>query len=103
MSEKALAKVPQVTLLFWITKIIATTLGETGGDMVSMTFNLGYLASTFLFLAVFLAAFGAQMVAKRFNPWLYWLVILATSTAGTTMSDFMDRTLKLGYQTGTLV
>lgn len=103
MSDKALAKVPQVTLLYWITKIIATTLGETGGDMVSMTFNLGYLASTFLFLTVFFVAFGAQMVSRRFNPWLYWLVILATSTAGTTMSDFMDRTLKLGYQTGTLV
>lgn len=93
-------KVASVTLVFWLMKISATTLGETAGDLLSMTLSVGYLASTLLLLAVFVTALIAQLRSLRFNPWLYWTVILATSTAGTTLSDYMDRTLGLGYALG---
>jgi uncharacterized membrane-anchored protein len=103
-----LSKVPEVTLGFWIIKILATTLGETGGDAVTMgmlhadknAFNGGYLIGTAIFLAVFIAAVGAQIVAKKFNPWLFWFAIVASTTVGTTMADFADRSLGVGYAGG---
>ncbi|HTB81049.1 MAG TPA: hypothetical protein VK717_09195 [Opitutaceae bacterium] len=94
------SKIPQITLAFWIMKICATTLGETGGDLVSMTLNVGYALSSIILVALFLVALTAQLRSRKFRPVLYWTVILATSTAGTTMSDFMDRTLQLGYARG---
>jgi len=93
-------KVAAVTLVFWIMKIAATTLGETAGDLLSMTLNLGYALSTILLMSVFVISLTFQLTSSRFNPLLYWFVILATSTAGTTMSDYMDRTLGLGYALG---
>lgn len=93
-------KVAEVTLVFWIMKICATTLGETAGDMLSMTFNIGYGLSSIILIGFFIATLIAQLRVKKYIPILYWLVIIATSTAGTTMSDFMDRTLGLGYATG---
>ena len=96
-------KVAQVTALFWVMKICATTLGETAGDLFSMTLNVGYAVSSLALLSVFAVALLAQLRAQRFHPALYWAVILATSTAGTTMSDWMDRTLGLGYATGSLI
>ncbi len=96
----AVIKVAQVTLAFWIMKIAATTLGETGGDLISMTLGLGYGASSLLLLALFAITLGAQLKSTRFHPLLYWAVILSTSTAGTTLSDFMDRSLHFGYATG---
>jgi uncharacterized membrane-anchored protein len=93
-------KVAEVTLVFWIMKICATTLGETAGDMLSMTFNIGYGLSSIIVIGFFIATLIAQLSVKKYIPILYWLVIIATSTAGTTMSDFMDRTLGLGYATG---
>jgi uncharacterized membrane-anchored protein len=97
----ALSKVPEVTLLFWIIKIAATTLGETGGDAVSMSMNLGYLVGTGIFAVIFLAAVAAQIKAKRFHPVLYWTTIIATTTVGTTLADFADRSLGIGYAGGT--
>lgn len=94
------SKVAKVTLAFWIMKICATTVGETGGDMFSMTFNIGYAASSILLLAFFIVTLAWQLRAKAFHPSLYWLVILSTSTAGTTISDYMDRSLGLGYTAG---
>jgi uncharacterized membrane-anchored protein len=94
------SKVPEVTLVFWIIKILATTLGETGGDAVSMSMNLGYAVSSFIFIGIFLVAVAAQIFAKRFHPYLYWLVVVATTTAGTTMADFADRSLGIGYPGG---
>jgi uncharacterized membrane-anchored protein len=99
----ATSKLPQVTLVFWIMKIAATTLGETGGDMLAQTLNVGYAISTLILLSVFLVTLVVQLRAKKFSPALYWLVIVSTSTAGTTISDYMDRTLKLGYAKGTLI
>jgi uncharacterized membrane-anchored protein len=96
-------KLPQVTLVFWVMKIAATTLGETGGDMLAQTLNVGYAISTLILLGVFLATLVVQLRARRFSPALYWTVIVSTSTAGTTISDYMDRTLKLGYFKGTLI
>ncbi|MDC8000634.1 hypothetical protein POV26_06275 [Aequorivita todarodis] len=93
-------KVAEVTLVFWIMKICATTLGETAGDMLSMKFNIGYGLSSIILIGFFIATLIAQLSVKKYIPILYWLVIIATSTAGTTMSDFMDRTLGLGYATG---
>ncbi len=93
-------KVAEVTLVFWIMKICATTLGETAGDMLSMTFNIGYGLSSIILIGFFIATLIAQLSVKKYIPVLYWLVIIATSTAGTTMSDFMDRTLGLGYASG---
>jgi uncharacterized membrane-anchored protein len=94
------SKVPEVTLVFWIIKIIATTLGETGGDAVSMSMNLGYAVSSFIFIGIFVVAVIAQILAKKFHPFLYWLVVVATTTAGTTMADFADRSLGIGYPGG---
>lgn len=97
------SKIPQLTLLFWITKICATTLGETAGDLLSMTLNVGYAISSLLLVGIFFIAVTGQLIANRYIPALYWTVILATSTAGTTMSDYMDRTLGLGYATGSAI
>jgi uncharacterized membrane-anchored protein len=102
-TSSVLNKVPQVTLAFWIIKIFATTLGETGGDALSMTLKVGYAVSTMIFFAIFLVTLLAQISAKRYVPALYWLVILSTTTAGTTMSDFLDRTAHLGYVGGSAV
>ncbi len=94
------SKVPEVTLGFWIIKIAATTLGETGGDALSMSLNLGYATSTLIFFALFAVSVAAQIRAKTFHPPLYWLVIVATTLAGTTMADFADRSLGIGYPGG---
>jgi len=96
-------KVAKVDFSFWVMKICATTLGETGGDLLSMTMKVGYAMSSTILFGVFILAFIAQLASKKFNPALYWTVILATSSAGTEMSDFMDRTLKLGYPHGSLI
>ena len=93
----ALSKVPQVTLAFWIVKICATTVGETGGDALSMTLKLGYAESTIIFLGFFIVTLIAQVVSKKYHPVWYWLVVVATTTVGTTTSDYLDRTLGLGY------
>lgn len=93
-------KVPEVALTFWVLKILATTLGETGGDALSMSLHLGYLVSTGIFLAVFLAAVSAQVASRRFQPWRYWATILATTAVGTTLADFVDRSLHIGYAGG---
>ncbi len=98
--EQSMSKVPAVTLLFWVIKIAATTLGETAGDAVSMSMNLGYLAATGVFAVLFLFAVGAQIAAKRFHPILYWTTIIATTTVGTTLADFADRSLGIGYAGG---
>jgi uncharacterized membrane-anchored protein len=94
------SKVPEVTLAFWFIKILATTLGETGGDAVSMSLNLGYALSSIIFIGIFVVAVIAQIAAKAFHPFLYWFVIVATTTAGTTMADFADRSLGIGYPGG---
>jgi uncharacterized membrane-anchored protein len=96
----AVIKVPAVTLAFWIIKIAATTLGETGGDAVTMSMNLGYLVGTLIFAAIFIVAVFAQIRATRFNPLLYWITIIATTTVGTTLADFADRSLGIGYAGG---
>lgn len=93
-------KVPEVTLVFWIIKVAATTLGETGGDAVSMSMNLGYLVATAIFAAIFLAAVAAQIRSRRFHPLLYWFTIIATTTVGTTLADLADRSLGIGYAGG---
>ncbi len=98
-----MSKIPAVTLAFWILKICATTLGETAGDLMSMTLHIGYAMSTVILLSLFLVALASQLFVQKFHPVLFWTVILATSTAGTTMSDFMDRTLALGYAKGSLI
>ncbi|CAJ0681531.1 MULTISPECIES: COG4705 family protein [Burkholderiaceae] len=98
--QDALTKVPEVTLGFWLIKIAATTLGETGGDAVSMSMNLGYLVGTGIFAAIFLIAVVAQIKAKGFHPFLYWTTIIATTTVGTTLADFADRSLGIGYAGG---
>ena len=97
------SKVPEVTLIFWILKILATTLGETGGDAVSMSMNLGYLVGTGIFAVIFLAAVGVQVSAKKFHPVIYWVTIVATTTVGTTLADFADRSLGIGYAGGTAI
>jgi len=99
----AVSKVPAVTLGFWIIKVIATTLGETGGDAVTMTLGLGYLVGTAIFAALFVVAVSAQISARRYHPFLYWAVIVATTTAGTTLADFFDRSLGIGYVGGSSV
>jgi uncharacterized membrane-anchored protein len=101
--QQSLNKVPEVTLAFWIIKIAATTLGETGGDAVSMSMNLGYAVGTAIFLGLFLVIVAAQVAAKSFHPFLYWAVIVATTTAGTTMADYADRSLGVGYVGGSLI
>lgn len=96
-------KVAKVTIFFWIMKICATTLGETGGDLLSMTMNVGYGVSSLILLSFFFITLIIQLAAKKYHPVIYWLVIVSTSTAGTTMSDYMDRTLELGYFKGSLI
>ena len=98
-----MSKLPRVTLLFWIMKIAATTLGETAGDLLSMTLKVGYAVSSLILVGLFVISLVTQLRSKRYHPALYWTVILSTSTAGTTMSDYMDRTLGLGYAKGTLI
>jgi uncharacterized membrane-anchored protein len=99
-TQSSLAKVPEVTLGFWLLKIAATTLGETGGDAVTMSMNLGYLVGTAIFAVVFLVAVAAQVRARGFHPFLYWTTIIATTTVGTTLADFADRSLGIGYAGG---
>jgi len=102
-SGNALRKVAEVTLVFWAMKICATTLGETAGDLLSMTMDIGYGVSSLLLLGFFVITLIAQLRSAKFHPGLYWAVIVSTSTAGTTLSDYMDRTLGLGYATGSLI
>ena len=101
-NNSVMSKVPAVTLGFWIIKIAATTLGETGGDTVSMTMDLGYLIGTAIFLSVLVVLVVLQIVAKKFHPFLYWATIIASTTAGTTMADFADRSMGVGYVGGSL-
>src|SRR5471032_2686738 len=100
---RTMNKLPQITLAFWVMKICATTLGETAGDLLSMTLNVGYAISSLILISVFVLTLVTQLMSKTYKPVLYWIVILSTSTAGTTMSDFMDRTLGLGYATGSMI
>jgi uncharacterized membrane-anchored protein len=100
-AELGLSKVPEVTLVFWIIKIAATTFGETGGDSVTMTLNWGYLTGTALFLGLLIVLVIAQILAKKFHPSLYWATIVASTTFGTAMADFADRSLGIGYTGGT--
>lgn len=103
LEKSTLSKVPAVTLGFWIIKIVATTLGETGGDAVSMSMNLGYAIGSGIFIAIFVVAVATQIATKSFRPFLYWVVIVATTTAGTTMADFADRSLGIGYAGGSSI
>lgn len=102
-NEEILSKVPEVTLVFWIIKILATTLGETGGDAVSMSMELGYLLSTGIFAIVFIFAVTVQMYSQNFHPVTYWATIIATTTLGTTVADFADRSLGIGYAGGSAI
>src|SRR4051812_28589524 len=108
MSQEAnqpglVSKVAQVTAIFWVLKICATTLGETGGDLLSMRLDLGYAVSSIIFISLFAVTLALQLASRRYHPVIFWSVILSTSTAGTTMSDFMDRTLGIGYTVGSLI
>lgn len=103
MDTNLISKTPQVTLLFWIMKIAATTLGETGGDAVSMSLGLGYLFGTIIFSIIFLISIFFQIKAKKFHPICYWVTIIATTTLGTTLADFADRSLHIGYTGGVLL
>jgi uncharacterized membrane-anchored protein len=102
-TKELVSKVPQVTLLFWVIKIFATTLGETGGDALSMSLNLGYLISTGIFAVIFIAAVTMQIKATKFHPYLYWLTIVATTTVGTTLADFATRDMGIGYAGGSAI
>lgn len=102
-TKSIMKKIPEITILFWIMKICATTLGETAGDLLSMTMNVGYAVSSTILISIFFVTLIVQLLSKKYNPIIYWLVILSTSTAGTTMSDYMDRTLGLGYATGSMI
>src|SRR6516165_5414966 len=102
-SQARFSKVPEVTIGFWIIKIAATTLGETGGDTLTMTLDWSYLSATALFVCLLIALVAAQIVAKRFHPALYWATIVASTTFGTTMADFADRSLGIGYTGGSLL
>jgi uncharacterized membrane-anchored protein len=102
-AKERASKVPEVTLVFWIIKIAATTLGETGGDTVTMTLNWGYLAGTALFLSLLVVLIFIQIAASKFHPFLYWATIVASTTAGTTMADFADRSLGVGYAGGSSI
>jgi uncharacterized membrane-anchored protein len=101
--QEIFSKVPAVTFVFWVIKILATTLGETGGDTLSMSMNLGYLLSTGIFSVIFVAAVIIQVRAKKFHPVIYWATIVATTTVGTTLADFADRSLGIGYAGGTTI
>lgn len=101
--KSTMKKIPAITALFWVMKICATTLGETAGDLFSMTMHIGYTVSSAVLLAVFFATLSSQLYSRKYSPILYWLVILSTSTAGTTMSDYMDRTLGVGYAMGSFI
>ena len=101
--EEVFSKVPAVTLTFWALKILATTLGETGGDAFSMSMNLGYVVASLIFAGIFAVVVVAQVFSKKFHPILYWLVIIATTTLGTTLADFADRSLGIGYAGGSLI
>src|ERR1700689_571622 len=101
--QQAASKVPEVTLVFWLIKIAATTLGETGGDTITMTLNWGYLLGTALFLSLLVVFVALQITAKKFYPFLYWATIVTSTTAGTTMADFADRSLGIGYAGGSLL
>lgn len=103
LKKEALSKVPEVTVIFWIIKILATTLGETAGDAVSMSMNLGYLISTGIFATLFVLAVAVQITSPKFNPALYWLTIIASTTVGTTLADFADRSLGIGYTGGSAI
>ena len=102
-TTEIISKVPEVTLLFWIVKIAATTFGEIGGDAVTMSMNLGYLVGTAIFAVVFIAAVLIQIFAKKFHPFIYWFTIIATTTLGTTLADFSDRSLGIGYAGGSSI
>jgi uncharacterized membrane-anchored protein len=102
-AEYSASKVPEVTLVFWIMKIAATTLGETGGDTVTMTLDWGYLVGTAIFLSLLVILVVLQIAAKKFHPVLYWATIVASTTAGTTLADFADRSLEVGYPGGSLI
>jgi len=102
-ASHSLSKVPAVTAAFWLTKIAATTLGETGGDAVTMSMNLGYLTGTLIFAIIFLIAVMVQINRHSFNKWIYWFTVVATTTVGTTMADFADRSLGIGYLGGTVL
>jgi uncharacterized membrane-anchored protein len=97
------SKVPEVTLAFWIIKLLATTVGETGGDAVSMTLDLGYAVASLIYVAFFLLALGVQVSGRRYRPFAYWAVVVATTTVGTTLSDYLDRTVGLGYVKSSIV
>ena len=109
--REAATKIPEVTLGFWVIKILATTLGETGGDSVTMSWlhadvnphNGGYLIGTGMFIVVFVAAVIAQILVKKFNPWIYWIAIVASTTVGTAMADLFDRSLGIGYTGGSSI
>lgn len=101
--KQLIVKVPAITGLFWITKIFATTFGETGGDALSMSMNLGYLISTFIFASIFIVLLFFQIQAKTYRPYLYWATIIASTTVGTTLADFVDRSLGIGYLGGSLI
>ncbi|MDE8350238.1 MAG: hypothetical protein POG74_12310, partial [Acidocella sp.] len=103
MITQGISKVPEVLLGFWIIKILATTLGETGGDAVSMSMHLGYAVGTVIFMGVFVVAVIMQIRATHFQPYLYWITVVATTTVGTTMADFADRSLGIGYAGGTTI
>ena len=101
--KENLIKVPQITLGFWVIKVLATTLGETGGDAVSMSMNFGYLLGTIIFMLLFVLAVTFQVRASKFHPSLYWMTIIASTTVGTTLADFADRSLGIGYLGGTIL
>jgi uncharacterized membrane-anchored protein len=103
VNKTSFSKVPELTLVFWIIKILATTLGETGGDALSMSMNLGYLLSTGIFAVIFIAAVTAQIAAHKFHASIYWITIIATTTVGTTLADFADRSLGIGYTGGSTI
>src|SRR5881394_3264207 len=103
LRQEALTKVPAVTLTFWIIKILATTLGETGGDTLSMTFDYGYLVSTAIFATILIVLIVLQIAARKFHPLLYWATIIASTTAGTTLADFATRSIGIGYAGGSLL
>lgn len=101
--DALVSKVPLVTLAFWVIKILATTIGETGGDALSMTLNFGYAVSTLIFIGFFCITLAAQVASKRYHPFAYWAVVVATTTVGTTMSDYLDRTVGLGYVKSSII